>query len=108
MMPYGPSPGRQDQNLALFQAQLIANGGNTPEQARDEHAERLKNGAFLWTLIILVVAGVVTWIGDSTLATAVVAGLTSAVLGVLVVKRNVAQRDRRDDEVASPPRAQSP
>jgi Flp pilus assembly protein TadB len=108
MMPFGPSPGEQDRNLALFQAQLIANGGNTPTQAPDERSERLKNGAFLWTLILLAVVGVVTWIGDSTLATAVVAGLIIAVLGVLVVKRNVTSRDRRVDEVASPPRAQSP
>jgi hypothetical protein len=107
-MPFGPSPGEQDRNLALFQAKLIASGGNTPEDPPGERSERLYKVGFLWTLTLLAVVGVVTWLSDSTLATAVVAGLTGgAVLCLLAVKRNAASREGRVDDVALPPRAQS-
>ena len=107
-MPFGPSPGEQDRNLALFQAELVARGGNGLKDPPGERSDRLRNVAYLWTLTLLAVVGVVTWLSDSTLATVVVAGLTGgAVLCLLAVKRNAARRERRVDEVASPPQARS-
>jgi Flp pilus assembly protein TadB len=86
--PFGQSPGENDRRLALMKAQMQARGrrpSDELERARLEHERlvRLKNAAFVWTLIVLAVAGAVTWLEGTELAVIVTVAMTAALLGVL-------------------------
>ena len=67
---------------------MLANNRRRPDDVgRDYQAhlrlERLKNAAFIWTLVVLVVAGAVTWLEGMELAVIVMLAMTAALLGVL-------------------------
>jgi hypothetical protein len=76
---------------------LEVNLGAEPPAPSLFNVNQLRNVAFLWTIVVLAIAGVATWFLDRVLAAEIVAVLTP-----IVIFATPARLRRRSDRDATP------
>lgn len=78
---------------AELRARLESDTGSEPPN-RPFNRERLRNVASLWTIAVLVIAGVATWFLDTVLAAEIVAVVTAiAIVAAFARWRRTPDRD---------------